>query len=66
MLAMLMHRKFSMPVLTTWEVVGKATLSKHEASYRVHYRNLCTVGPDPNYNTDRTDCQPRDDGGRLG
>ena len=51
---MLMHKHFSIPVLTTREAVGKTSPSKHETSYGVQYRNLCIVGPDPKYNTDRT------------
>ena len=54
LLAMLMHKHFSIPVLTTREAVGKTSPSKHETSYGVQYRNLCIVGPDPKYNTDRT------------
>ena len=45
LLAVVMHKYFSIPVLTTRE---------HETSYSIHYRNLCIVGPDPKYNTDRT------------
>ena len=48
LLAMLMHKKFEIPVLTTREAVGKTTPSKHETSYGIQYRNLCIVGPDPN------------------
>ena len=51
---MLMHKHFSIPVLTTREAVGKTSPSKHETSYGVQYKNLCIVGPDPKYNTDRT------------
>ena len=51
LLAMLMHKKFQIPGLTTREAVGKATPSKHETSYGIQYRNLCIVGPDPKYNT---------------
>ena len=54
LLAVLMHKHFSIPVLTTREAVGKTSPSKHETSYGVQYRNLCIVGPDPKYNTDRT------------
>ena len=52
--AMLMHKHFSIPVLTIREALGKTSPSKHETSYGVQYRNLCIVGPDPKYNTDRT------------
>ena len=52
LLAMLMHKKFEVPVLTTREAVGKTTPSKHETSYGIQYRNRCIVGPDPNYNTE--------------
>ena len=54
LLAMLMHKHFSIHVSTTREAVGKTSPSKHETSYAVQYRNLCIVGPDPKYNTDRT------------
>ena len=54
LLAVLMHKHFSIPVLTTREAMGKTSPSKHETSYGVQYRNLCIVGPDPKYNTDRT------------
>ena len=48
LLAMLMHKKFEIPVLTTREAVGKTTPSKHETSYGTQYRNVCIVGPAPN------------------
>ena len=51
-LAMLMHKKFEIPVLTTREAVGKTTPLKHETSYAVQYRNLCIVGPHAKYNTE--------------
>ena len=51
LLAMPMHKKFEIPVLTTGEAVGKTTPSKHETSYGIWYRNLCIVGPDPKYKT---------------
>ena len=35
LLAMLMHKKFEIPVLTTREAVGKTTSSKHEISYGI-------------------------------
>ena len=54
LLAMLMHKKFAIPLLTTREAVGKTTPSKHETSYGIQYRNLCIVGPDPKYNTEHT------------
>ena len=54
LLAMLMHKHCSILVLTTREALGKTSPSKHEASSSVQYRNLCIVGPDPKYNTDRT------------
>ena len=60
---MLMHKHFSIPVLTTREAVGKTSPSKHETSYSVQYTNLCIVGPDPKYNTDRTFAEEFD--GRL-
>ena len=41
-------------MLTTREVVGKTTPSKHETSYGVQYRNLCLTGPDVKYDTHRT------------
>ena len=52
LLAMLMHKKFEIPVLTTKEAVGKTTPSKHETSYGIQYGNLCIVGPDSKYNTE--------------
>ena len=58
---MLMHKHFSIPVLTTREAVGKTSPSKHETSYGVQYKNLCIVGADPNYNTDRTFAQESDE-----
>ena len=47
LLAMLMHKHFSIPVLTTREAVSKTSPSKHETSYGVQCRNLCIVGPNP-------------------
>ena len=35
LLAMLMHEKFEIPVLTTREAVGKTTPSKHETNYGI-------------------------------
>ena len=61
LLAMLMHRKFNVSVLTTREVVGKKTPSKHETSYGVQYRNLCIVGPDAKYNTEHTFAEGADE-----
>ena len=61
LLAMLMHKHFSVPVLTTREAVGNISPSKHETSYGVHYRNLCIVGPDLKYNTDRTFAEESDE-----
>ena len=58
---MLMHKKFEIPVLTTREAVGKTTLSKHETSYGIQYRNLCIVGPDPKYNTEHTFAEEADE-----
>ena len=54
LLAMLMHKKFEIPVLTRGEVVGKTTPSKDETSYHIQHRNLCIVHPHPKYNTHRT------------
>ena len=54
LLAMLMHKKFEIPVLTTKEAVGKATPSKHKGSYGVQYSNLCIVGHDTKYNREHT------------
>ena len=61
LLAMLMHKKFEIPVLTTREAVGKAAPSKHETSYGIQYRNLCIVGPDPKYNTENTFAEEADE-----
>ena len=61
LLAMLMHKKFEIPVLTTREAVGKTTPSKHEISYGIRYRNLCIVGPDPKYNTEHTFAEEADE-----
>ena len=58
---MLMHKHFSIPVLTTREAVGKTSPSKHETSYGVQYRNLCIVGPDPKYNMDRPFAEESDE-----
>ena len=58
---MLMHKHFSIPVWTTREALGKTSQGKHETSYRVQYRNLCIVGPDPKYNTDRTFAEESDE-----
>ena len=54
LLAMVMHKRFSIPILTTRQAVGKTSPSKHETSYGVQFRNLCIVGLDPKCNTDRT------------
>ena len=59
--AMLMQKHFSIPVLTTREAVGKTSPSKHETTYGVQYINLCIVGPDPKYNTDRTFAEESDE-----
>ena len=40
LLAMLMHKKFEIPGLTTREAVGKTTPSKHKTSYGIQY---CTT-----------------------
>ena len=61
LMAMLMHKHFSIPVLTTREAVGKTSPSEHETSYGVQYRTLCIVGPDPKYNTDRTFAEESDE-----
>ena len=61
LLAMLMHKKFEIPVLTTREAVGKTTPSKHETSYSVQYWNLCIVGPDAKYNTEHTFAEEADE-----
>ena len=60
LLAMLMLKKFEIPVLTTREVVGKKTPSNHETSYGIRYRNLCIVGLDPKYNTKHTFAEEAD------
>ena len=59
--AMLMHKKFEIPALTTREALGKTTPSKHETSYGIQYRNLCIVGPDPKYNTEHTFAEEADE-----
>ena len=61
LLAMPMHKQFEIPVLTTSEVVGKTTPSKHETSYGIQYRNLCIVGPDPKYDTEHTFAEEADE-----
>ena len=50
LLAMLMHKHFSIPVLMT-----------RETSYGVQYKNLYIAGPDPKYNTDRTFAEESDE-----
>ena len=62
---MLMHKHFSIPVLTTREAVGKTSPNKHETPYGVQYKNLGIVGPDPKYNTDRTFAEESDEGLRV-
>ena len=66
LLAMVMHKKYEIMVLTTKEAVGKTTPSKttpskHETSYGIQYRNLCIVGPDPKYNTEHTFAEEADE-----
>ena len=58
---MLMHKHFSIPVLMTREAVGKTSPNKHETAYGVQYPNLCIVGLDPKYNTDRTTAEESDE-----
>ena len=60
-LAMLTHKQFEIPILTTRYTVGKTTASKHETSYGIQYRNLCIVGPDPKYNTEHTFAEEADE-----
>ena len=43
--AMLMHKIFSIPVLTVLELVGKITHNKHETSYGVKYLTLFFTYP---------------------
>ena len=61
LLAMFLHKKFEIPVLTTREAMGKTTPSKHETSYGIRYRNPCIVGPDHKYNTEHTFAEEADE-----
>ena len=61
LLAMVMQKKFEIPVLTTREAVGRTTASKHETSYGIPYRDLCIVGPYPKCNTEHTFAEEADE-----
>ena len=61
LLAMLMHKHFSTLALRTREAVGKTSPRKNETSYGMQCRNLCIVGPNPKYNTDRTFAEESDE-----
>ena len=61
LLAMLMHKQFEIPVLTTGEAVSKTTPSKQETSYGIRYRNLCIFGLDSKYNREHTFAEEADE-----
>ena len=58
--AMLIHKKFEIPVATIREAVGKTTPSKHETSCVMHYGNLCIVGPNAKNSIEHTFPQESD------